>query len=730
MTVRGETRLELFKRLVKLAVSSEARVASDVLACVRAAKVDGETVTLFLNEVRNTLAPPAAKGAKRGRTSMAGAASTAARTERLPELVVVLESVEFASVPASHGLLLSLFDLLAVLVELPTSAGQTDVSYPGQLILGALARVVESVQPMSGVTSDSIRMAPVLDFMRSSINPQIYSQSLLLLSQLGPLVPDQLVHNVMPIFTFMGANVLQRDDAYSLRVVDQTLDNIVPALVKAMQRTADGRDGLLAELRDLLRAFTDAAAHVPRHRRINLFTRLVETLGAKQFLSAVAMLLVDKAGKSSDAGALPLALAEHFDVATQLSAYQQVVDELQRVVALEPSFLQPADEQVAPTKAKEQALALLNFLAFALETKQLLSKVDAARTATVAGAVDISLMEVVRGLLDLTTATADSFSDEDRADLAEGADYVVHATVALMSTRSFADALLWLLELADPSIQPRAFALLRARLPHVKPTRRADLSVAVVAVVETVQEVLASAEETDADAVSGALETLDAVAESVFPEEDAALAKTIPALVDIARDEQRVEKTRAAAFAVLAKLSCVAPSLQPSQSRSLTPRARQEPPRPTPHPARRQARPVRARRARVAGSCRRFRGYGAHLGRLLDARGPVQLGPDLYRRSARQGLLGGVVARAHVALARQGRVGSQGTCGAPVGRGQEAPRQDAVPCHHPPPRVARRQAARAAPRLARPPQPRPAVRQDGRRRRQLPRHLQAVPHRV
>ncbi|GAA5839039.1 hypothetical protein JCM9279_002573 [Rhodotorula babjevae] len=568
-TVRGETRLELFKRLVKLAVSSDARVASDVLACIRAAKPDGETVTLFLNEVRNTLAPPTAKGAKRGRTSIAvGAASTASRTERLPELVVVLESVEFATVPASHGLLLGLFDLLATLVELPSTAGQTDVSYPGQLILGALARVVENVEPSSGVTRNSIRMAPVLDFMRSSINPQTYSQSLLLLSQLGPLVPDQLVHNVMPIFTFMGANVLQRDDAYSLRVVDQTLDNIVPALVQAMEKkTAGGRDGLLAELRELLRAFTDAAAHVPRHRRINLFTRLVETLGANKFLSAVAMLLVDKAGnKSSDAAALPLALVEHFDVATQLSAYLQVVEELHQVVGLVPSFLEPApadavvaagQDPVAPAQAKEQALALLNFLALAVETKQLVSKVDAARTATVAGAVDISLMEIVRGLLDLSTATAVSFPAEDRADLVEGADYVVRAAVALMSTRSFADALLWLLDLAD--LQPRAFALLRARLPHVKPARRAELSVAVVAVVDRVQDVLvANANSLEADAadkISGALETLDAVADSIFPDEDAALAKTVPALVDIAGDDHRDEKTRAAAFAILTKLS-------------------------------------------------------------------------------------------------------------------------------------------------------------------------------
>ncbi|GAA6015436.1 hypothetical protein JCM10207_008593 [Rhodosporidiobolus poonsookiae] len=553
--VKGETRVELFKRLVKLSVNAEARVNTDVLGCIRACPVDTETLTTFLSEIRSSIAPPAAKGAKRGRTSVAGA-STASRTERLPELVVVLESVEFATVAASHGLLLNLFDLLATLVDLPTVAGQNDVSYPGQLILGALARVVENVKPESDVSSDSIRMAPVLDFMRSSINPQIYHQSLLLLAQLGPLVPDQLVHNVMPIFTFMGANVLQRDDAYSLRVVDQTLDNIVPALVQAMQKTAGGRDGLLTELKDLLRAFTDAAAHVPRHRRINLFVRLIETLGAKEFLSAVSMLLVDKASKA-DESALPLALFEHFGVEVQLAALKQAVEEVARLVNLEASFLSgssDAADAVAPAKAKEQALALLTFLAYALEAKQLVGKVDSARTAG-SETVDTTLSEIVRGLLDLSSATSPSFSAQDQASLGEAAEYAVHGAVALMSTKSFADALLWLLELADPAIRPRAFALLRTRLPHVKPTRRGDLSPAITAVIEQAVAVLPSSAEEERAVVDGALETLSTIADSVFPAEDAALAQTVPQLVEVAQDGQRARATRIAALSVIRKLT-------------------------------------------------------------------------------------------------------------------------------------------------------------------------------
>lgn len=139
----------------------------------------------------------------------------------------------------------------------------------------------------------------------------------------------------------MGANVLQRDDAYSLRVVDrvsftciiqcsavliefpsfffQTLESIVPALVSSMKSTSSDRFSLVSDLKKLLRVFTDAATHVPRHRRIKLFVRFVQTLGASDFLSCVSMLLVDKAIKGTDPTSLPLSVFESFPVEVQLS---------------------------------------------------------------------------------------------------------------------------------------------------------------------------------------------------------------------------------------------------------------------------------------------------------------------------------------------------------------------------------------------------------------------------
>lgn len=52
-------------------------------------------------------------------------------------------------------------------------------------------------------------------------NPQTFHQALLLMASLARLAPESVLHNVMPIFTFMGSNVFHRDDTYSFRVIQK-----------------------------------------------------------------------------------------------------------------------------------------------------------------------------------------------------------------------------------------------------------------------------------------------------------------------------------------------------------------------------------------------------------------------------------------------------------------------------------------------------------------------------
>lgn len=46
------------------------------------------------------------------------------------------------------------------------------------------------------------------------------------------LFQEKVLHNVMSIFTFMGASVIRQDDSYSFEVITKTLDTVIPALIQ------------------------------------------------------------------------------------------------------------------------------------------------------------------------------------------------------------------------------------------------------------------------------------------------------------------------------------------------------------------------------------------------------------------------------------------------------------------------------------------------------------------
>lgn len=50
------------------------------------------------------------------------------------------------------------------------------------------------------------------------------------------LLQEKVLHNIMPIFTFMGASIMRLDDAYSFRVIDKTVQMVIPALIQVRRR--------------------------------------------------------------------------------------------------------------------------------------------------------------------------------------------------------------------------------------------------------------------------------------------------------------------------------------------------------------------------------------------------------------------------------------------------------------------------------------------------------------
>lgn len=79
---------------------------------------------------------------------------------------------------------------------------------------------------------DKFNVELVVQCVRMSDMPQTHHHALLLLGALAGIFPEKVLHNIMPIFTFMGSNIMRLDDTYSFQVINKTVQAVIPALIK------------------------------------------------------------------------------------------------------------------------------------------------------------------------------------------------------------------------------------------------------------------------------------------------------------------------------------------------------------------------------------------------------------------------------------------------------------------------------------------------------------------
>lgn len=173
----------------------------------------------FVGLVQASLATETSQANKRAKTG-----TTPARSNRLADLITLLEYVDTNKIEASFPLLALCLEVLAACVELQAS-NQLDTSYAAQVLVATIQNLTLRLAKVADPSVEGIRVSPVLELIRISNNPQTSSQALSLIADLAAIVPEQVVQNVMPIFTFMGTNLMQRDDISSSRLVDKVCPN-------------------------------------------------------------------------------------------------------------------------------------------------------------------------------------------------------------------------------------------------------------------------------------------------------------------------------------------------------------------------------------------------------------------------------------------------------------------------------------------------------------------------
>uniref|UniRef100_A0A8C5R581 HEAT repeat-containing protein 1 n=1 Tax=Leptobrachium leishanense TaxID=445787 RepID=A0A8C5R581_9ANUR len=191
----------------------------------------------------------------------------------------------------------SLFYLLSRCLE-PAAAVQENIEYTKQLILGCLHGICQKVSadeeknPKDVLDDEKFNVELIVQCVRTSEMPQTHHQALLLLGTAAGIFPDKVLHNIMPIFTFMGAHVMRLDDTYSFQVISKTVQTVIPALIKAGEETSEeASDDLEQVVGNIIHVFVDALPHVPEHRRLPILSQLIDTVGPKRFLWVLLVLV-------------------------------------------------------------------------------------------------------------------------------------------------------------------------------------------------------------------------------------------------------------------------------------------------------------------------------------------------------------------------------------------------------------------------------------------------------
>ncbi|KAF2873931.1 hypothetical protein BDV95DRAFT_626828 [Massariosphaeria phaeospora] len=300
---KSESRLSLSQCLLDLSLKEAGTDMTELcrarsLETLRSVRLDTAVLQSFLDSVPAAVQMPEGPPTKkRRRTSR----TEAARVEHqspdevsrlLPRLTLVLELVEGSDTAEHTGLFKNLFAMLGELQALKQQAG-SELVYLQSLILGSLTPIVNKLKEGkdSADYETSVRADLLIDCIRHSPSPQVQNAALLLIASLASWVPELILHNLMPIFTFIGSTLLRQKDDYSAHVVDQTISRVVPQLAMSLRRK---NKNFLIGVADLLLSFTAAFEHIPQHRRLKLFSELARTLGPEESLPAITALLFDK----------------------------------------------------------------------------------------------------------------------------------------------------------------------------------------------------------------------------------------------------------------------------------------------------------------------------------------------------------------------------------------------------------------------------------------------------
>nr|XP_019009268.1 uncharacterized protein I206_05916 [Kwoniella pini CBS 10737]OCF48049.1 hypothetical protein I206_05916 [Kwoniella pini CBS 10737] len=447
-------------------------------------------------------------------------------TSAVIDLTVLIESRDWKVLPGDATLVASLMSILSALLAKRQYITQ-GVDYLEQEVLAAILALVEKIQDPQEIGRAHVGIEVIIKVIRASTNPRTSQRALLVASELARLIPEAVLHNVMPIFTFMGASDFQRDDAYSFGVVEKTVSRIVPVMTKSLKEKAANSLELYNESLTFLSIFTDMASRLPKHRTLPFFIHLVKSLGPADFLAPVCILLVDrsttKAGRAGNPVAiileLPSSLVSTFDVSIKTEVLAEVVNELTRLV----NDLSESDKEaflsrtISENDSSDRSIKQINHLL--TFTLALIDQLKGKQCA------QVTVQNVVQKLIQLAAKSANVSLAS--TDISKNVQAALGGAMQLLSAENFLSIVLHLITDGTDKDTVMALNTFSDRVSLIRSDIRSKCTKAIGDIIKRSSSLLGAA----SDTTKASLVAIKTVASTALPAEDSALASVLPALV-------------------------------------------------------------------------------------------------------------------------------------------------------------------------------------------------------
>ena len=205
---------------------------------------------------------------------------------------------------------------------------QCDLAYVLDLLVSSTLRTVEALNP-DDLEKNVLDPELVVQCIRSIKNRETQATALLLLAKSTAAVnAEYVLHNSIPLFTFVGTHFLQVESKSSFTIACTAIDIIVPHIL-TLCRQKSGDKAVHDTTVAIMNTFVDASTHMPRHRFCVFMQRLIQKLDANEYLWLLTLLLISRNKKSTSVGEKQQQLADlyaQFGANTQLTSLVRMFD--------------------------------------------------------------------------------------------------------------------------------------------------------------------------------------------------------------------------------------------------------------------------------------------------------------------------------------------------------------------------------------------------------------------